>query len=183
MLSRPPLDLPAARPVLLLDFDGVINVFQCSTAREAQVVPYLPALKLLPGVADWLVRLHRAFYLVWCSDAGPLVNIELADAWGIGPRPSIAPAPDEATKRDWKVRAVRRTIAGWPGALAWAQDGFLPADRAWAAERLALGRPTWLLDVSESGLTADITDTLVAWAGETAAHDRASECEDGESSK
>lgn len=164
MLPNPPLDPPPDRPVLLLDFDGVINVFQCSTARAAAQVPYLPLLKLLPDFEDTLGRLHRTFYLVWCSDAGPLLNLELAGLWGIGARPSVQAPPEEATLRNWKVAAVRRSFAEWPGPLAWVQDGFLPEDRAWAAERLARGRPTWLIDVTETGLTAAVADHLLAWA-------------------
>jgi hypothetical protein len=152
--------------VLLLDIDGVINVFQCSTARETQVAPYLPAVKLLPGLADWLTRLDQAYYLVWCSHAGALVNIDAAAAWGLGPRPLIEPAAGEAPLPNWKARAVRRTFAGWPGAIAWVEDGFLPEARAWAAERLASGRRTWLVDVSETGLTQEITEYLLEWAAE-----------------
>jgi hypothetical protein len=166
MIPCPPLELPADRPVLLLDFDGVINVFQCLTAREAQTPTYLKALKLLPGFESWLAQLHQVFYLVWCSDAGPLVNIELAAAWGIGPRPCVQPMPEEGPLRQWKAHAARRLFADWPGALAWVQDGFLAEERAWAAERLAAGRPTWLIDVTETGLTAEVTADLLRWAGE-----------------
>jgi hypothetical protein len=150
--------------VLLLDIDGVINVFQCSTARETQIAPYLPSVKLLPGLEDWLARLNQVYYLVWCSHWGELVNIDAASAWGIGPRPLIEPTAEEAPLRDWKLRAVRRIFAGWPGALAWVEDGFPPAARAWAAERLASGRRTWLLDVTESGLTEETTEHLLEWA-------------------
>src|SRR5689334_23570768 len=110
MLPSPPLDLSADRPILLLDIDGVINVFQCATARETQVAPYLPAVKLLPGLADWLARLDRAYALVWCSDRGALANIDAAAAWGLRSRPLIEPSPEEAPLRGWKARAVRRTF-------------------------------------------------------------------------
>lgn len=164
MIAHQPLELPPDRPVLLLDIDGVINVFQCSTARETQVAPYLPSVKLLPGLADWLTRLDQAYYLVWCSHAGALANIDAGAAWGLAPRPLIEPTPDEAPLADWKARAVRRTFAGWPGPIAWIEDGFLPEARAWAAERLAGGWRTWLLDASETGLTEEITEYLLEWA-------------------
>jgi hypothetical protein len=171
MLPSPPLDLSGDRPILLLDIDGVINVFQCATARETQIAPYLPAIKLLPGLADWLARLDRAYALVWCSHSGALVNIDAAAAWGLGPRPLIEPTPDDpsmpqdsAPLRDWKARAVQRIFADWPGAIAWVEDGFPPEARAWAAARLAQGRRTWLVDVSETGLTEEITQLLLEWA-------------------
>jgi hypothetical protein len=164
MQSSPPLDLSTKRPILLLDIDGVINVFQCTTARETQVTPYLPAVKLLPGLADWLARLDRAYALVWCSHRGALVNIDAAAAWGLGPRPLIEPTHKEASLPDWKARAVQRAFADWPHAIAWVEDGFLPEARAWAAARLAQGRPTWLVDVSETGLTEEITQYLLEWA-------------------
>jgi hypothetical protein len=179
MLPDPPLKLTAERPVLLLDIDGVINVFQCATARETQIAPYLPAVKLLPGLADWLARLDRAYALVWCSHRGALVNIDAAAAWGLGPRPLIEPTPadpsmpqDSAPLHDWKARTVRRTFADWPGAIAWVEDGFTPEARTWAAERLAQARRTWLLDVSETGLTEEITEYLLEWAEPIANKDR-----------
>jgi hypothetical protein len=164
MVPSPPLDLPADRPVLLLDIDGVINVFQCATARETQVAPYLPAVKLLPGLADWLAQLDRVYALCWCSHRGALVNIDSAAAWGLGPRPLIEPTPEEAPLREWKARAVGRIFADWPGAIAWVEDGFLPEARAWAAARLAQGRRTWMVDVSETGLTEEMTQLLLEWA-------------------
>ncbi len=163
-LSRPPIELPDGRPVLLLDIDGVINVFQCSTARETQIAPYLPSVRLLPGLEDWLARLNQAYYLVWCSHWAALVNVDAAAAWGIGPRPLIEPTPEESPLADWKALAVRRAFAGWPGSIAWVEDGFLLAAHAWAAERLAAGRRTWLVDVSETGLTEEITGYLLEWA-------------------
>lgn len=164
MLPNPALDLSAERPILLLDIDGVINVFQCATARETQIAPYLPALKLLPGLADWLAQLDRVYALVWCSHWGALVNIDAATAWGLGPRPLIEPTPEEAPLRAWKAHAIRRIFADWPHAIAWVEDGFLPEARAWAAQRLAHGRRTWLVDVSETGLTEEITQYLLEWA-------------------
>ena len=95
MLAAPPLALPADRPVLLLDIDGVINVFQCSLARETQVAPHLPMLKLLPGLNDWLAQLDHAFYIVWCSHWGALVNIDAAAAWGLTPRHSLRRCPKQ----------------------------------------------------------------------------------------
>ena len=164
MNARPPLVLPAARPVLLLDVDGVINVFQCSSARETLVAPHLPLLKLLPGLQDWLARLDQAYYLVWCSHPDALAQIDAVNAWGIGPRPLIEPAPAEAAQSDWRAAAVRRTFANWPGPLAWVEDGFTPAVHEWAAERLRQGRRTWLADVRETGLTEEIADYLLEWA-------------------
>lgn len=163
MDEQPPLQPPAGRPVLLLDIDGVINVFQCSDARETHVAPHLPAVKLLPGLEDWLGQLDRAYDLVWCSHPDALASIDAAAAWGLAPRPLLQPASDEAALPDWKAHAVRRAFAAFPGPIAWVEDGFSPAARAWAAERLAAGRRTWLVDVRESGLTQAVTDYLLEW--------------------
>ena len=61
-------------------------------------------------------------------------------------------------------RAVERVLGGWRGALAWVEDGFPAETRSWAAARLARGEPTWLVDVSEGGLTAQVTADLLEWA-------------------
>lgn len=164
MLAAPPLVLPADGPVLLLDIDGVINVFQCSLARETQVAPHLPMLKLLPGLNDWLAQLDHAFYIVWCSHWGALVNIDAAAAWGLTPRPLIAPLPEAAAHPDWKAHAVRRVFADWDGPIAWVEDGFTSQAHTWAAARLRARRPTWLVDVRDTGLTAEVTQLLLEWA-------------------
>lgn len=164
MQLSPPLAPPAGRPVLLLDIDGVINVFQCSLGRETQVAPYLPAVKLLPGLGEWLAQLDQAYYLVWCSSRAALVNIDAASAWGLGPRPLIEPLARAGADAEWKAAAVRAAFADWPGPIAWVEDGFTPAARAWAAERLRLGRRTWLADVRDTGLTAEVTEYLIEWA-------------------
>lgn len=158
----PPLAPPPGQPVLLLDIDGVINVFQCSLGRETQLAPHLPSVKLLPGLETWLTQLDRAYYLVWCSHRGALANIDAASAWGLAPRPLIEPPRRAAA--DWKAAAVRAAFAGWPGAIAWVEDGFSLDARAWAAERLRLGWRTWLADVSQTGLTEQLTHMLLEWA-------------------
>lgn len=158
----PPLEL-GDRPVVLLDIDGVVNVFQCHHAREVVVAPYLPPLKLLPDTVEALRLLDANCAIVWCSTWGRLVNLDAAAAWGLAPRPWIEPAPAEAARRDWKALAVGRTFAAWPGRLAWVEDGFTPAARAWATRRLAAGAPTRLVDVRESGLTLPIAEDIVQW--------------------
>lgn len=162
-IQSPPLDLNQPRPVLLLDIDGVINVFQCRTARATQVAPYLPTLHMLPNLHANLQRLDAAFNLVWCSSWGSLVNVDAAAAWGLAPRPWIAPTPDEAAQQHWKALAVARTLANWPGSVVWVEDGFPPQTRKWAISRIAQGHRTWLLDVRETGLTDQVTDDLIAW--------------------
>ena len=164
MPAYPSLEPPPERAVLLLDVDGVINVFQCSDARATQIAPHLPLVKLLPGLEDWLRQLDRAYYLVWCSQAGALANIDAAAAWGLPPRPLIAPTAEEARLSDWKTAAVRRALGSWLGPIAWVEDGFSPDARAWAAARLAAGRRTWLVDVRETGLTEAVTHDLLEWS-------------------
>ena len=83
---------------------------------------------------------------------------------GAGAAPADRADARGAPLRDWKARAVRRTFADWPGAIAWVEDGFPPEARAWAAARLAQGRRTWLVDVSETGLTEEITQYLLEWS-------------------
>ncbi len=161
--ATPPLDLGSLRPIGLLDIDGVINVFQCADAREVVVAPYLPTLKLLPDLGAALALLDTHARIVWCSTWGQLVNRDAATAWGLGARPVIEPTPAEAPQRDWKALAVRRTFSRWPGPLVWVEDGFRPAARSWASQRLAAGRPTRLVDVTDTGLTLAIAEDIADW--------------------
>ncbi len=145
--------------MLLLAIAGVVDVYQCADARETVIAPHLPALKMLPGALDLLAQLDRAFYLVWVSPWGDAINYEAATSWGLDPRPWIAAAGDQT------VEAVAQALRDWHGALAWVQAGFSQAAREWASDRLRTGARTWLVDVAESGLTAQVTADLVAWAG------------------
>ena len=148
----------------LLDIDGVINVFQCANAREVQVAPYLPAIRMLPDSLQALRLLHEAFWLVWCSSWGQLANLDAAAQWGLDPRPWIAPNAEEAARPDWKILAVARTFRDWPGPIAWIEDGFRAAARRWASDRLASGSATRLVDVTENGLTLPLAADLVEWS-------------------
>ncbi|MBA3469537.1 MAG: hypothetical protein H0T53_07820 [Herpetosiphonaceae bacterium] len=161
--ATPPLELSSPRPVVLLDIDGVINVFQCSHARDVVVAPYLPTLKLLPDLSAALALLNTHATIVWCSTWGQLVNLDAATVWGLGARPIIEPTPEEAPQRDWKALAVRRTFSRWPGRIVWVEDGFRPAARSWASQRLAAGAPTRLVDVTDSGLTLPIAEDIADW--------------------
>jgi hypothetical protein len=161
--ATPALDLSSTRPVALLDIDGVINVFQCSDARDVVIAPYLPTLKLLPDLSEALALLNTHATIVWCSTWGQLVNLDAATIWGLGARPVIEPTPEEAPQRDWKALAVRRIFAGWHGPIVWVEDGFRPAARRWASERLAVGTPTRLVDVTETGLTLPIAEDIAQW--------------------
>ena len=163
LLNAPPLDLVSLRPIVLLDIDGVIDVFQCAHAREVNVAPYLPTLQMLPDIGASLALLHAHCAIVWCSTWGRLVNIDAAAAWGLPPLPTIEPLADEAGDRNWKALAVRRIFATWPGTLVWVEDGFRPIARAWASERLLRGARTRLIDVTQSGLTAEIAAEIVQW--------------------
>ena len=163
LLNAPPLDLASLRPIVLLDMNGVINVFQCESAREVSVAPHLPTLQMLPDISASLALLHSYCTLVWCSTWDDAVNSDTVAAWGLPPLPVIKPLPHEAGEHDWKTLAVAQTFAAWPGTLVWVEDGFRPAARAWASERLLRGARTRLIDVTESGLTVEIAAEIVEW--------------------
>ena len=164
-LPDPPvLDLASDQPIVLVDIDGVINVFQCRTAQHVHVAPYLPTLALLPDTHAAIQMLDQHIRIVWCSSWDRMVNLDLAPFLGISPKPWITPSATEAGDRHWKALAVKRMFANWHGMIAWIEDGFTPMARQWARDRLAHGDPTWLIDVTDGGLTNPIAHAIVEWS-------------------
>jgi hypothetical protein len=160
----PPLELPDDRPLLLLDVDGVINVFQCSDIPERKPVRQLPPMRVREDVKQWLSRLDEAFYIVWCSHWGRLINRFGPEVWGLGHRPYLEEAVSDARASDWKLRSVIRSLGEWQGPLAWVEDGFGTDAMNWAVQRTRERAPTRLVDVTEAGMTEELVGELLGWA-------------------
>jgi hypothetical protein len=151
----------AERPVLLIDIDGVLNVFGVAGCPEGYSEFELfadddePArLCVLHG--EWLRELSSQFDLAWASgwgfDAhrvlGPILGLE---EFLFVPMPVI-PFPPAG-----KVPAIAAFVG--ERSTAWLDDVVTPEARAGACERPA---PTLLIEV-RNGLERRHVDELMTW--------------------
>jgi HAD domain in Swiss Army Knife RNA repair proteins len=160
-----PMEAQSAKPLLLVDVDGVISLF--GFAQHAR-----PAgrFEMVDGIAHFLSAtagehlrlLADAFEPVWCTGWEEKANEYLPHALGLdGPWPYLSfernPGRDRA---HWKLDAIDAHCGAHP--LAWIDDAHGGACEAWAAERAA---PTLLVTTEPAvGLTTSEVERLLAWA-------------------
>jgi hypothetical protein len=156
----------ASRPILLIDIDGVLNVYGGDRCPEGYVeVELFPAdaeparLCLLHG--DWLRELGEHFELAWASAWGVDANEVLGPILGLDPFPFV-PMPDIPFSPAAKVPAIERFVGERPA--AWVDDVVTAEARAWAGARQAA---TMLVEVDHrTGLERRHVDSLVAWSAQ-----------------
>jgi hypothetical protein len=170
----------SARPLLLVDIDGVISLFGFSPGdRPAGAFHSIEGIPhfLSTAAAENLLGLVSVFDLVWCSGWEEKAEEYLPYLLGL-PRglpflsfegrveayESAKAASDgvaRVTRAHWKLEA----IDGYAGAqrpLAWIDDAFDDSCHAWAAARAA---PTLLVRTAPpAGLTEHETSLLGEWA-------------------
>jgi hypothetical protein len=163
-----------ARPLLLLDVDGVLNALP---ADPTQGPPGYTAHVLRPrgfeqGLLVWLNSSHgpmlrelgAKFDLVWATSWEEQANTMISPLIGL---PDDLPWIELGTPRllsdgIWKRDGVESYVADRP--FAWLDDDFEPSDDAWAAAREAAGTPTLLVHVDRTtGLLSTHVTTLHAW--------------------
>ena len=163
-----------ARPLLLVDVDGVLSLFGFDLAAPPpgsfRAVDGLP--HFISSVAgELLLRLAARFELVWASGWEDRANEHLRALLGLPqdlPHLSFARAwaAGESLRAHWKLDAVDAFAPARP--LAWIDDAFNEACEQWAAQRHA---PTLLVATQPPvGLTAAHACELERWAatlGET----------------
>jgi hypothetical protein len=170
-----------AKPLLMVDIDGVISLFgvplQLSGARPALAGSFhsidgTPHF-LSSIAAAHLLALTRLFDLVWASGWEERADEHLPHLLGLpaglpflrferGVRSEGGPS---ITDGHWKLEAID-TYAG-ARALAWVDDALSAACHEWADARAA---PTLLVETQpERGLTELEAQRLEAWALELAA--------------
>jgi hypothetical protein len=155
--------MSAFRPVLLIDVDGVLNVYgveRCPDGySEFNLFPgdHEPA-RLCVVHGEWLRELSDYFDLAWASawgfDAHRLLSpILRIDEFPFVPMPTIPFPPAE------KVPAIAEFVDQRPA--AWLDDVVTPEARAWADRRR---EPTLLVEVDHRcGLERRHVDELIAW--------------------
>jgi hypothetical protein len=155
-----------AKPLLLVDVDGVISLFAFDPARAPegrfQLVDGIAHL-LSAAAGEHLRELAADFELVWCTGWEEKANEYLVSALGLGgPLPTLH--FDHEVKvlgAHWKLAAIER-YAGPERAVAWIDDAHGDDCAAWASARLG---PTLLVRTDSAvGITAAHVEQLAAWA-------------------
>jgi len=152
------------RPLLLVDFDGVLNPFaaaRCPTGFTEFGLDEFPGdepVRLNPDHARWLRDLAPRYEMAWASACPEDLNLYCARLIRLAPMQRV-PMPTPPFDPDLKVGAVDAFVGH--RAVAWLDDAFGAAARVWARERRG---PTLLVDVDPAiGLTLNHIDVLAAW--------------------
>lgn len=163
----------AAKPLLLIDIDGVISLFGGTSASSGEMfagrdgsfhsIDGMPHF-LSAAAAAHLLDLQRHFELVWCSGWEEKANEHLPHLLGLPPSLPFLRFERSVGRANahWKLAAIDE-FAG-KRALAWIDDALNPACHDWARARAA---PTLLVETRpEHGLTEREAELLSAWAAE-----------------
>ena len=142
-----------ARPLLLVDIDGVLNVYGVEACpdgyREYDLFPEDDDPTRLATVhGDWLTELGGVFDLVWASAWGIRANELIAPILRIRPLPFV-PMPEIPFPARDKVPAIDAYVGDMP--VAWLDDVVVDEAVAWASERTA---STLLVEVDHRGRPA-----------------------------
>jgi hypothetical protein len=161
---RPGPDHAPARPLLLVDVDGVLSLFGAGRAEPGSLVPTLvdgvPHL-LSRGAAAALQDLVPAFECVWCTGWKDRADAYLPHLLGLPrgwPHIRFAGVPNHGGH--WKLGGID-AFAGPDRPLAWIDDHHDAACHAWAAARPG---PTLLVSTEpDLGLTHEHLAGVRAW--------------------
>lgn len=160
--------MPNARPLLLVDVDGVISLFRTpgsgdvplgdGTWHQVEGIAHL----LSADAARHLHDLAPEFDLVWCTGWEERANDHLPHLLGVPVLPVLAFDRDVGrTRAHWKLAAID-AYAGPQRPLAWIDDALDGACRDWAAARQG---PTLLVPTEpHRGIRAAHVATLRAFA-------------------
>jgi hypothetical protein len=158
---------PSKRPVLFLDVDGVISLFGFSSSA-----PPPGSFHFVDGVMHCineacgprLTRLSESYELVWATGWEEKANEYLPHLLRLDvPELPVIMFDGSAVfgSAHWKVGAIDEYARGRPA--AWVDDFLDEHCERWADER---EEPTLLMRTeSHSGLTDEIVELLLDWAG------------------
>jgi hypothetical protein len=156
-----------SRPILFVDVDGVISLFDLPPAAGQLPGP----LHLIDGIAhcipedvgERLVRLSEEFELVWATGWEERANEHLPFLLKLpfGDLPCLTfKGPAVFGRAHWKVDAIDEYAGNRPA--AWIDDSIDESCTAWAEGREA---PTLIVETSSSvGLTDEHVSQLLGWA-------------------
>jgi hypothetical protein len=132
----------SARPLLLVDVDGVLLPFPDRRPGFDGVAIENAPHGFRSDHGTWLRELAGPFELVWCSMWGERANRDICPRLGLPALPVVDLWDEDDGLDRWKLPAVRR-YAG-DRSVAWLDDAFDAPTREWAASRTA---PTLLVGV------------------------------------
>lgn len=168
-------DTPEDKPLLLLDVDGVINVFNGSQRgyimHRATVGHGTFPLKIRTEMSVWLEKLSEHFHLVWCTmwndeantHIGPVVGLPVLPYVPVYGRYRGAVYAESDRLLHPKVHAIKEHVPG--RAFAWVDDEISRRDLLWAENRSKAFAPTHLEKTDErQGLIDHQVKRLVTWA-------------------
>jgi hypothetical protein len=131
-----------ARPLLLLDVDGVLAPLLTGGGVPDGFTEHTvlgDRLLLSPEHGEWLAALAEDFELVWATSWEDDANAAIAPLLGLPSLPVIA-LGDVEQAGTWKLAAVARFVADRP--VAWIDDALGDDALDWAESRVA---PTLLV--------------------------------------
>ncbi len=166
--SAPENSGQSGKPLLLIDVDGVISLFDFDPADQppGNWLTVDGILHLCSArAAEHLPPLGNHFELVWCTGWEEKANDYLPSEIGLaGPLPYLQFGPSAGTTRaHWKLDAIDR-FAGDHRPLAWIDDALDAACHQWAAERPG---PTLLVTTQPSeGIDQRHALELRTWAAQ-----------------
>jgi len=161
--QTPRVDGPA-KPLLLVDVDGVLSLFGPGRAEPSLLVPALvdgvPHL-LSRTAADALLELVEDFECAWCTGWKDRADAYLPVLLGLPPGwPHVRFAGVPSPGGHWKIGGID-AFAGPDRPLVWIDDDHDAACHAWATARHG---PTLLVSTDpEVGLTRAHASRARAW--------------------
>lgn len=158
--------MPYPAPLLLVDIDGVLNVYgvdECPPGySEYSLFPEdEEPIRLAVMHGAWLRELGSIFDLVWASGWGFQANGLVAPILGIDELPFV-PMPEIPFPPREKVPSIDAYVGD--RAVAWIDDVVVPEARRWASGRAA---PTLLVEIDHTvGLQRGHVEELLTWAAD-----------------
>jgi len=181
--TGPQLDLTDPRPVLYVDVDGVLNVFECLDHEGESFLANSYLIQVPDGLRERIALLAEHFQMAWGTawehTAPEFLSPHLGfgAGWPVADRFSRFARPGEGMPlgvrlsaaygedRTWKLTGLLEHAATHDLAFAWLDDD-LHEDAYAAFEQInAQGRPCMLARTDAAfGLDDEVTGTLIAWA-------------------
>ena len=164
------------KPLLLVDVDGVLNVFGFSwegyEEPDSELEKVFEAMgwtiRFPTGTAQRMARLSEAFDCVWATTWEERANDLIAPHLGVGADWPVIKFKGWARHPTWKLPDVRKWCEDNARGrrVAWLDDDLHGDAEEWAAKRTEGGEPTVLVSThNEKGLTDRLTRELMEWAG------------------